>query len=110
MCISPVFLVLTLFSCHFELFVVKSNKTEKMIHNDRFCLCPCVILVATKRKGIIFMTYEDLRKKLLDYYGTAAGASPAAWGDVIAVERASHAELLRMAREAGIDTSGLMYD
>ena len=54
------------------------------------------------------MTYEDLRKELLDYYGTATGASQAAWGDVIEVERADHAELLRLAREAGIDTSDLM--
>ena len=53
------------------------------------------------------MTYEDLRKKLLDYYGTATGAFPAAWGDVIEVERADHAELLRLAREAGIDISRL---
>lgn len=53
------------------------------------------------------MTYEDLRKELLDYYGTATGAFPAAWGDVIEVERADHAELLRLAREAGIDISRL---
>ncbi len=48
------------------------------------------------------MTYEDLRDKLLDYYGSATGIMPAAMGDVIEVERASHAELLRMAKEAGI--------
>ena len=36
-----------------------------------------------QRKGAITMTYEDLRKKLLDYYGTATGPSPAAWGDVL---------------------------
>lgn len=53
------------------------------------------------------MTYEDLRKELLDYYGTATDVFPAAWGDVIEVERASDNELLQMAREAGIDTSDL---
>jgi len=56
------------------------------------------------------MTYEDLRNELLDYYGTATGPFPAAWGDVIAVERADHAKLLRLAREAGIDTSDLLDD
>ena len=56
------------------------------------------------------MTYEDLREELLDYYGTATCAFPAAWGDVIEVERADHAELLQMAREAGIDTSDLSDD
>lgn len=63
-----------------------------------------------KTKGDYFMTYEDLRKELLDYYGTATGAFPAAWGDVIEVERADHAKLLRLAREAGIDTSDLLDD
>lgn len=53
------------------------------------------------------MTYEDLRKELLYYYGTATGFFPAAWGDVIDVERASNDELLQMAKEAGIDTSDL---
>ena len=57
-----------------------------------------------------FMTYEELRKELLDYYGTATGASPAAWGDVIEVERADHAELLRLARKAGIDVSAFEED
>lgn len=56
------------------------------------------------------MTYEDLRNELLDYYGTATGAFPAAWGDVIEVERADNAELLRLAQEAGIDTSDLSDD
>ena len=51
------------------------------------------------------MTYEDLRKELLDYYGTATGPFPAAWGDVLRVERADNDELLRLAEEAGIDTS-----
>ena len=53
------------------------------------------------------MTYEELRSKLLDYYGTAAGPFPAAWGDVIAVQRANNDELLRLAKKAGIDTTGL---
>ena len=53
------------------------------------------------------MTYEDLRKELLDYYGTAACPFPAAWGDVLRVQRADHEELLELAEEAGIDTSGL---
>lgn len=63
-----------------------------------------------KTKGDYFMTYEDLRKELLDYYGTATGAFPVAWGDVIEVEQADHAKLLRLAREAGIDTSDLLDD
>ena len=52
------------------------------------------------------MDFEKLRKKLLDYYGTAAGPFPAAWGDVLAVQRADEAELIRMAYDAGIDFSG----
>lgn len=56
------------------------------------------------------MTYEDLRKKLLDYYGTATGPSPAAWGDVLRVQRADNEELLELAREAGISTYGLEED
>ena len=50
------------------------------------------------------MTYEDLRKDLLDYYGTAIGPFPAAWGDVIAVEQTNHEELRQMAKDARIDT------
>ena len=53
------------------------------------------------------MTYEELRKELLDYFGSATGFFPAAWGDVIAIEQADHAELLRMVKEAGIDTEQL---
>ena len=53
------------------------------------------------------MTYEDLRNELLDYYGTATGPFPAAWGDVLRVQNADNEELRRMAIEAGIDTSGL---
>ena len=53
------------------------------------------------------MTYEDLRKDLLDYYGTATGPFPAAWGDVLRVQNADNEELLQIAIETGIDTSGL---
>ena len=56
------------------------------------------------------MTYEDLRNKLLDCYGTATGPFPAAWGDVLRVERADNEELLELAREAGISTYGLEED
>lgn len=56
------------------------------------------------------MTYEDLREELLDYYGTATGAFPAAWGDVLRVERADNEELLELAREAGISIYGLEED
>ena len=56
------------------------------------------------------MTYEDLRNKLLDYYGTATGPFPAAWGDVLRVQRADHEELLELAQDAGIDTSDLEED
>ena len=51
--------------------------------------------------------YENLRKELLDYYGSATEFFPVAWGDVIEVERASNDELLKMAKEAGIDISRL---
>ena len=50
------------------------------------------------------MTYEDLRKELLDYYGTGTGTSPAAWGNVLRVERADNEELVQLAQKAGIDT------
>ena len=53
------------------------------------------------------MTYEDLRNELLDYYGTATEPFPAAWGDVLRVQSADNKELLQIAIEAGIDTSGL---
>ena len=58
-----------------------------------------------RRKTVL--TYEDLRNELLDYYGTATGPFPAAWGDVLRAQRADHKELLELAREARIDTSGL---
>lgn len=57
---------------------------------------------------VIQMTYEGLRKKLLDYYGTATGFFPAAWGDVLEVERADNEKLICMAIDAGIDISGLL--
>ena len=50
------------------------------------------------------MTCEDLRKELPDYYGTATGPFPAAWGDVLRVD---NDELVRIAEEAGIDTLDL---
>lgn len=78
--------------------------------SDRFCLYACVTMEPTKDKGVLTMTYEDLRKKLLDYYGTATGPFPAAWGDVLRVERADNEELLELAREAGISTYGLEED
>ncbi len=53
------------------------------------------------------MTYEDLRNELRDYYGAATGFFPEAWGNVIAVDCADNEELLHMAEEAEIDTSGL---
>lgn len=53
------------------------------------------------------LTYKDLRKDLLDYYGTATDPFPAAWGDVIAVQRVDNEELLCMAKEVGFDTSEL---
>ncbi len=56
------------------------------------------------------MNYDDLRKELLDYYGTATGPFPAAWGDVLHVERADNEELLELAREAGIDISQFEND
>ncbi len=54
-----------------------------------------------------YMTYEDLRDKLLDYYGSATGIMPAAMGDVLAVQSADNDDLVRMAENAGIDTSDL---
>ncbi len=56
------------------------------------------------------MTHEELRDKLLDYYGSATGTMPAAWGDVLAVQSADKDDLVRMAEDAGIDTSGVDED
>ncbi len=49
---------------------------------------------------------ETLRSNLMDYYGTAVfSANPFAMVDVIDVENAGEAKLIRMAREAGFDLS-----
>ena len=61
-------------------------------------------IIVIKEKGVLTMTCEDLRKELLDYYGTATGPFPAAWGDVLRVD---NDELVRIAEEAGIDTLDL---
>lgn len=53
------------------------------------------------------MTYDELKKELQDFYGTATDLFPAAWGDVISVDHADKNELIQMAKEAGIDTSHL---
>ncbi|MCM1577398.1 MAG: hypothetical protein NC078_01195 [Ruminococcus sp.] len=47
--------------------------------------------------------FDDLRRELEDYYGTAAAVfHPAAMPDVFRAEEADEDELLAMAEEAGI--------
>ena len=45
---------------------------------------------------------EELRKKLLDYYGTATAFMPFATADLVRVERMSADEIIREARKVGL--------
>ena len=45
--------------------------------------------------------YEDLREKLIDYYGSASPLYPAALVDVDNIRRASYEELEILAERAG---------
>lgn len=48
--------------------------------------------------------YERLREDIIDYYGTAAfSGNIGAMGDMEKAERASNQELLKMAKECGIN-------
>lgn len=49
--------------------------------------------------------YENLRKDLTDYFGTATTFNPAAFMDVSKVERASKKELINIAINNGFDLS-----
>lgn len=51
---------------------------------------------------------EELRKALIDYYGTAMSSHPMAMMEVSNVERASERELVKMARRAGINIDNYM--
>ena len=44
---------------------------------------------------------EELREKLLDYYGTATGCNPMAMMDVIEVQRATSEQLVELAEKLG---------
>lgn len=48
---------------------------------------------------------EELRKRLLDYYGTAIGFFPIAMGDVVRVECMSDREVLEEAIKLGYISS-----
>lgn len=54
------------------------------------------------------MTTEELRQKLLDYYGTATGIAPWAFIDVSAIERADRETLIAYAAKAGINVESMM--
>ena len=51
------------------------------------------------------MTYDELREKLIDYYGSASCIFPMALISVAEIEAASNQELLEYAREAGFRIS-----
>ena len=51
------------------------------------------------------MTYDELREKLIDYYGSASCIFPMALISVAEIEAASNQELLEYAREAGFRLS-----
>ncbi len=51
------------------------------------------------------MSTEELRKKIMDYAGTAAfGGFPAAFIDLIEIENATYEELVEISKRFGINT------
>lgn len=54
---------------------------------------------------------EELRKDLMDYFGTAMTSGfPMAMVDLMKIERASATELIRIAKENGIDIEKYVDD
>ncbi len=89
-----------------RLLFISLPEIDISLHEACFCCIFLVKLTQKTERGII-MTHEELRDKLLDYYGSATGIMPAAWGDVLAVQSADNDDLVRMAEDAGIDTPDL---
>ena len=51
------------------------------------------------------MNTEKLRKDLIDYFGTAMSFMPMAMMELSKVEKASEQELIKIAKENGLDLS-----
>jgi len=54
--------------------------------------------------------FDELRKDLMDYYGTAKEINPMAIMDLIDIEKATDSELIMKARLLGVDLSNYEDD
>lgn len=54
--------------------------------------------------------FEELRKDLMDYYGTAKEFNPFAEAELEEVENATNSELIYKARSIGVELSNYIVD
>lgn len=57
-----------------------------------------------------YFDYEELRKDLIDYYGTAMSLFPVVMFDIERIRRANYAELIKCATEENFDLEKYFYD